>query len=112
MTKLTGTHWNHGKPDQNELRELVQNKIAAFGMAAAFHGINKTNPIPPDPTAEIMELVQTEVLAAIEKTFPHLWGEYNSYEDEQINLELSADFDSFFRHERVQKYLAQLKDTK
>lgn len=51
-------------PDQNELRKNVQSIIAAFGLAAAFHGINKKNPIPPDPTDEIMEKVQAEILAA------------------------------------------------
>lgn len=58
------------------------------------------------PKSEV-EKIERE---AIERTFPHLYSEYDSYTDEMYCLEQSSDFDSFFRHDRVVKYLAELEE--
>lgn len=55
----------------------------------------------------VRELVQIEQRGAIMKTFPHLWGEYNSFSDEMDNLEMDSGFRSFFYHDRIEKYLEE-----
>lgn len=86
----------------DEIKKLLLSFLALSGGSVLPKELNET-------TAAIQIYCDKQSRGVIEKAFPHLWGEYNSYEDEMYNLEQSASFNSFFRHNRVKEYLAELE---
>lgn len=48
-------------PESLKANDILTKHITSFGIAAAFHGINKSNPLPKDPTDEILALLQAEI---------------------------------------------------